>query len=391
MKHIVLTIFIFLIFRGASQSGLSEIYPYDTLYALPYFDRDIKSSNAALYKNELWLYTPTLKENDTLYFQVFNLDKRTVVQKTVYVPSLSFKVSYPDSRAFAVTNNNLALYFHGVVLVLKRKGNGLFFETIFPINEGIEFMHLTDDRKLKLGKAYNFHPLSQSTKTFAGVYDLNSQKFNSYINPSVTGIEFTHFSPRQHIAFSDKFTATADMLTYFVTVYTNSLKDSVTIKRSIDNFGLNAEQKMAYEKHRTISNAKTLIDSLSEIEDNIARIEWIGFINDTTLLVRHIPIRQLDKNRIRYYDVWLLSNNKWSLAQTDIADILPSTEIYNRKNMPILSSQSTILVNDKFLVVQSKGTDINFLYLNQQDVKKRQDEYYAEKYPCIRLDVHKKH
>lgn len=394
MKNSVLVIFIFLTYSGVSQTCLSEMYPYDTLYTMRYFDRDIKSSMAALYKNELWLYTPTLRENDTLYFQVFNLDRRTVEQKTVYVPSLSFKVHYPDSRAFAVNDKNCVLYFHGVVLVLKRKHNGLLFETIFPINEGVEFMHLSAGQKLKLGKAYNFHPLSQPTKTFAGIYDLKSQKFDNYINPEISGIEFTHFSPRQHIAFSDRFTVSADILTYSVKVYDNKnygFKDSAILYRNIDSFGLNVHQKIWYEKYRTISNTKTLIDSLSEIEDNVARIEWVGFVNDTMLLVRHIPHHQKAKSRVRYYDVWLFSNNKWMLSQTDIVDGLPNINSYHKRNMPVLSSQSTILVNDRFLVVLSKGTDIDFLNLNQQLVKEKEDEYYKEKYPCIRMDIHKKH
>lgn len=340
--------------------------------------------------NYFWIYKPNWKEIDSVLFYKINLETYKIDSTYGVIPSLPYKIKSPDANTIAVSDKYLLIGFYGTIALFNIENNKLIFNKIFPISASFTYYKIIGNY-IVCGQAYNYHPLSDPNKTMIALYDIKTDKFAKDIIPDFINIEFSHFGSNHWIdAYDNKilFSQTTD---YHIDIYDTQLNKKDSIERNIKDWEKFDSKIMdRLNKNIPVGHSKVLIDSLSPYEDVVSRIESAHFISDSLILVKYIPTNNASKNRLRMYDVWKLSNNRWGLVFSDLKDEKPDNEdVFTKENFPITEGSSCpIYVDKKHLVLVIPDTPVPKMGNKLSAIKEMEDDYYINNNPVATLFIY---
>lgn len=386
-------IFYYLIFISIISNGQSiqKIIKLDTIINTQIvLESTWEKVTTTVYDNKIWMYRPQWNGNDSIMF--IRYDLKTLKGDTIiaYVPNLYLRIKNPQARCLSVNENYLVITFTDAMLVFNNVKGQLTFNKIFPIAESYNYLKI-NDKMLVCGKVYNHHPLTDPYKTALVIYDLKKDTFPHYLNPYFNDIEFSHFGGNHWIdSYNDKilFSQTTE---YSINIYNTRLDSIENINRKNIKHWKAFNHKITKRLSENIApeDVKELIDSLTPYHLTISRIEGAYFIDDTTIIVRYIPVNS-KKNNKRMYDVWR-KNKQWILLHSDLSDedTFNSNEIISKENFSLEGyAYQTFVLNNTLISIRAE-TDIYPIGKNQKNYNKEKEKYYIKNNPKVMITIFK--
>lgn len=338
---IVLPIFCF-----GQNKKLASVFQKDTLISLNQKTDDsfLDGKSIAVYGDEVIFYDINLLEkHDTISFQIFNLLTNKITWKHTRVPGLENKIFYPDIYHYNMAYNGKYLAFcfgmPNSILILKKNTNGEFiFDDLFPTFNSYSYINLLSNNILFLGKCYNSETFEGAGRTIIQTYSLNDKIFINNKKFIFDDIRFSNYSGNHWIDASENRVLTSNTLSYDLTIYDKNFNLLTKINRKINNWNwVDTIKLKKLSKTIPLHNPKLFMDSVNKMEKEASRLEGAYFINDTTILVRYIPGKNLNsKRQTRYYDIWQQKNNTFELMYSDLEDSFPEkSETISNETVPL--------------------------------------------------------
>lgn len=386
------TLFIyFYISQDINAQQVQEIIRLDTIISTLQVDSGMMKPAVASNKSSLWVYFPSMNDNDSLLFLRLNLKTYKMDTFWLVIPSISSKISNPEARSFSINDKYLVLLFFKSFVTFEIKPNKKpLYLGITPLQESAEYIHLLEEQII-FGRCYNHHPLDEVIKTQLSIYDIKTEKFKRVLTPEFSNIEFSHFAPNHWMDATENKILFAQTTEYQIDIYNSSLKKIGNIERQVSNWN-NFDSSIAIRLRRELKpgQAKKVIEILSPVEDTISRLESAYFINDSTIFIRHIPPFNKKQKRIRLIDIWQLNqNNQWTLIAKDFRDEKPTVEtIFSKNNYPLLSVYYNIGFIDQKLYFVKPSAKINEFGKSYSAIIKEEDEYFIKQNPEFNIYIY---
>lgn len=373
--HIVLTLLLKVSYGQDLQTKLQLDTIINTQIQL---SNEYEKYGACIFKGTLWFNVP-IWDDDSLKF--VRLDLQTYRMDTIYgiVPSLVYKIKNPTAQCIDINNEYCAVKFFDSMVIFNIKDGKLEYNNIFPTVERYSYIKL-NDTLLFCAQAYNHTPSDQVNKISLIVYNLKSNKVIYDLNPAINNIEFSHFNSNgSHWIDATKSRILVSQTTdYNIDIYDYKLKKIENLNRLPDKWR-KFDDNIMIRLRKKISpyNPKQLIDSLTPHDEYYSRIEAAFFINDTTIYVRYIPVKQKQENRLS--DFWVYRNGYWLLKEKDLVDERPADKLkMNKSNCYIMSTYYRSYFNSDFLITMKAGTTADPIGKAFKEFLKDEDEYFSD-------------
>jgi len=355
----LILLYFFALSHSFSQQDIHSFIKLDTLFStgIKIDNEDVVTDNVKfkLVHDNVWLFYPNWKDNDSIHFLKLNLKTYTKQLINIYVPGISFKILSPNIKNFDINDSALVILFHNNCFAyFKLKNKNYVFDFIEPLQYSFQDIRLLPNSRLLIYNNYNSHPTGNPDKTILHVYNCKTHKIQASARPHFNNIAFSHFSPN-----------------HWIDVNANSIMLSQTSSYRISFFDFNltkinefahSENDWVYADTNYINilegikpriSPKDIIDRLSPMEDSVSRIEAIYTLSPTQLLVRKTPANSKRLNRLRTYDVLKLNSksNIWKIALRDITDKKPDeNEVITKQNFPINSVFHEVSFNQSYYI-----------------------------------------
>jgi hypothetical protein len=335
-----------------------------------------------VYNDAIYLHKSSYE--DTLdYTFITKIDIKTGQKTTikVFFPDMVYMLRTPYSTNIATNDEYLVILYDRLLCIFNKKTKEEYsLKYYLPLQNCPKQLYINNSNKLLMTAFYNAHPLSQNCKLSIEIFNLNTLRFEvNECNQNPDGIAISHFEPNNYFAPTNKLIAVSDALKYKISIRDWSNKELFTLKRDLRYPTINDTLKKITASVE-IGHNKELIEKVIPIDDTLARLESLFFKNDSTLMVRHIPSHQKEKNRLRLWDTWSYNSklNKWELSQKDLEESGKITTEFklNNNNLPTQSVYSKCAISNGLLIEERRFNGVPFEGLTFKKWQKQIDDKY---------------
>jgi len=363
---------------NSQKNNLLDFYKLDTIIdtkiLVDYSDFTDVNYNLSIYKNNLMIYIPSYKEDDSLRFSCVNMNNYTVNNMSFYVKNLSDKITTPYLYSFSFNDSFLVIYSTYKNLI----GFNIVNRTklIDTVLEGcvLEKIKLINN-KIILTSTYNLHPKMCEHNTEIKVISIPNLETirDTFLNN--IDKEFSHYNPHSWISVSDQGNIMFTLSTQYKFFEYNSnlelLSTNVGIDSNFKGFPINILNNF-YSINKEY-NPKSLITFLKPFDNSLSRIERVHYLSNSEMFISKIP-RDISKSKFhRLFDFYTLVDNKWKIKYSNIIEYYPEkdTKLF-KNNFPMNSAYSSknSLFDGKYYLILEASSVANYFNKSKNEFQK---------------------
>ncbi len=413
---IILLLFLSVASSGYSQGLLNSKVRLDTIFYLSSFENDVSGTepfvlNKYCFDKYLYFFSPKLKtvlHSDSLFFTEFNVLTGESKDFFVITPELNLRTNYPDNiSSLCLDDTFLHIGYSDnlfVSFIKKNKSyNFYFFDPLKAWHEEI-FCY---NKSLFLFNSYRTIDL-KSNWNYIYKYDTDKHFFSAAVNFDFKHPEFSYFRPNKWFDFYKGQSAMSQTISYEISLYDSALNLKKTLSRNDVSGWVDFKPTPMLDTVLAIKdrggNISVVMSCLVKHLPNIARVERVYFINESSLMViYYVPSEQKSLNNtsmvLRKVDIWDL--NKYELihkdmdykegVQEDDGSDFNHDEIISKDNFPLFFDGSEIFFlkeHKKMVVIRSGGKFKNYLNIPFEDLTIQEDKYLDENDPVLQVFVY---
>ncbi len=396
MKQILSILFSLYYFSFFSQSNINKFVKLDTIISsgikIDNEPTSFENIKAKIYDNNLWIFYPNWKDNDSIHFLKIDLTTLKKTDINLYFPGIDFKTPNPNITRFDVNDDALVILFSNSFAYFVKNKKQFIFSFIEPLGSSYSEIFLLSKQKVLIANLYNTHPYSNPDKVILNVYDCGKKVLLSSLKPHFNSIEFSHFIPNSWIDVTKNYIVLSQTTDYKATFFDFNLKKINSYSFTEKNWlsaDTNYIKGLSSIKPRI--QPKELIGKITQMKDTVSRIEGIFCLNSDNILVRKVPPYNKNKNRVRFYDLLKLNkSNSWEVCNSNLVDEIPKNDdICTKSDFPIFSVEQTVVFSEGYYIKLTNRFN-NFVFGKTfAELNKMEEESLEKKDPYLFIEIFK--
>ena len=391
MKIKIQLILYLILFVNTANAGVIKL---DTIINL---DTKYESSKIKISSFKSNLYSIYKSTNDSIYFQMLNLDTYSKRYFTLATENSESEFNWLP-QGFGLNDKWLVVGWSKLIIVYFKMNDKWVYKYMHKFKENRSFLQfkLINDAVF-MGEVY---PRSNNkNKASIFTFNLRNKKIEKEFNPYFRGIEYTYFAPNKFIDFNDNGSKTliSQTLDYKIDIYNDSFELEYTLKKSkgewqsIDTTELiTMRDEFKIKKVGPMNRIERLRQSFRSNSDIMRKVQ---FLNDSMIIAFYSPSNKTHKKDMAY-DIWIFKNNKWILKYNKLVDGFPNMNAkftYDNFLFAGLYSDFIFLNNNIYsLKFEFASADV-LMQVNKTygEIFKEMDEFFIENDLEFRLFIYK--
>ncbi|MDR2407681.1 MAG: hypothetical protein LBE13_06185, partial [Bacteroidales bacterium] len=353
---------------------------------------------ACVWKDELLFSNfNQYKSSDTMLFYSVNIETKKIDTICLYRNGIRnyLMESYSKNlRYIAYNRQYIVIGIFEKALCYKRQKTGVYlFEKELLLDQYmVSKAWFLDSNTLLFVNVQN----SKESPVYLYKYDVKQKTITKIIYPYFNTLLLSYFKPEHLIDVKENIVLFANRNEYSILLYNTALNLTDSLSETVHGWiSLKAKTIDKINKKYPKTDAMNIINAIDKYYSNIYQLQWVYIINANKLLSVYTPSqdkKDLFKKGLPIINIWKKINNQWFITQKNIQDdirLVYENDTITKKSFPVgfLSGCQMFFTNNKAVIIENSGTDINPIGLHKNDYGEKLMDYAREKNFIMKINI----